>query len=115
VHHATAGRLERQVDRAIRFNPTVLLILSENAVGSDWVEHEVRLARSLEKEMGRDVLCPIALDDSWKECRWPERLVEQIMEYNVLDFSGWEDCNSFDRMFRRLVEGLNLFYQKEGP
>lgn len=113
VHHTTAGRLEKQVDRAIRLNPTVLLVLSESAVESDWVEHEVRLARRLEKETGRDILCPVALDGSWKECRWPERLREQIEEYNILDFSGWQDVNTFDRVYRRLIEGLDLFYRKD--
>jgi hypothetical protein len=113
VHHATAGRLERQVDRAMRLNPTVLLILSENSVRSDWVEHEARLAHKLEKELGRDVLCPVALDLSWKQCRWPERLREQIEEYNILDFSNWGDKASFERMYRRLVDGLDLFYQKK--
>src|SRR5258706_3879139 len=66
IHHAKAGRLEKQIDKAIRQNPTVLLILSEHSIKSDWVEHEVRTARGLEKEMGRDVLVPVALDDSWK-------------------------------------------------
>jgi hypothetical protein len=112
IHHATAGRLERQVDRAIRLNPTVLLILSSHSTKSDWVEHEVRLARELEKETKRDVLCPIALDDTWKFCDWPERLREQIMEYNILDFSNWHSHSTFDRMFGRLIEGLNLFYKK---
>lgn len=113
VHHATAGRLERQVDRAMRLNPTVLLVLSTNAVESDWVEHEVRLARKLEKETGRDVLCPVALDGSWKACRWPERLREQVEEYNILDFSRWRDGEHFGRMYWRLLEGLDLFYRKE--
>lgn len=111
VHHATAGRLETQVDRAIRLNPTMLLILSESSVKSDWVEHEVRLARELEKESGRDVLCPIALDGGWENCRWPQRLREQIMEYNILDFSNWQDRVTFDRMYRKLAEGLDLFYR----
>lgn len=111
VHHATAGRLERQVDRAIRLNPTVLLVLSEHSVQSDWVQHEVRLARKLEVETKRDVLCPVALDDRWKTCRWPERLREQVMEYNILDFSGWRDGDIFRRMFTRLLDGLDLFYK----
>lgn len=114
VHHATAGRLEKQVDRAIRFNPTVLLVLSRDSTKSDWVEHEARSARQLEKELGRDVLCPIALDGSWEKCSWPDRLLEQIMEYEILDFSNWRDNVSFDRMYRKLVEGLDLFYRKEG-
>jgi hypothetical protein len=111
VHHSTAGRLERQIDRAIRLNPTVLLALSEHSVKSDWVEHEARLARKLEQETGRDVLCPVALDDSWKDCDWPERLREQIMEYNILDFSDWRDEDNFLRMFGRLLDGLDLFYK----
>lgn len=113
THHATAGRLEAQVDRAIRMNPTVLLVLSVHSVESDWVEHEVRLARRLEKETGRDVLCPIAIDDSWESCTWPERLREQVMEYHILDFSTWNDEASFQRMFLRLIEGLDLFYSKK--
>jgi hypothetical protein len=112
VHHATARRLEKLVDHAIRHNPTVLLILSEHSTEIDWVEHEARVARRLEKELGRDVLCPVALDDSWKACRWPERLREQIMEYNILDFSNWNDEAFFQRVFARLMDGLNLFYKE---
>jgi uncharacterized protein YjbI with pentapeptide repeats len=111
IHHATAGRLETQIDRAIRLNPTVLLILSAHSVASDWVQHEARLARKLEIETKRDVLCPVALDESWKACKWPERLREQIMEYHILDFSEWIDEHHFDRMFGRLLDGLDLFYQ----
>ncbi len=58
IHDATSGRLEKVVDRAIRQNPIVLLLLSENSVKSDWVEHEAQLARELEQELGRNVLCP---------------------------------------------------------
>jgi hypothetical protein len=81
-------------------------------VKSDWVEHEARKARELEKETGRDVLCPVALDEAWKDCRWPERLREQIMEYNIMDFSKWKDEEEFGRKFAKLVEGLDLFYKK---
>ena len=111
VHDAKSGRLEKQIDRAIRQNPIVLLILSSNSIKSDWVEHEVRIARALEQEVKRDVLCPIALDDSWKISFWPKRIMEQVMEYNILDFSAWEDESKFDGMFRRLIDGLELFYK----
>lgn len=111
IHEMKAGRMEKQVDRAIRQNPTVLLVLSEHSLNSDWVEHEVRTARALEKEMGRDVLCPVALDDSWKSSPWPKRVMEQVMEYNILDFSAWKDDNKFGNMFRKLIDGLELFYK----
>jgi hypothetical protein len=112
IHAATAGRLEKVVDRAMRLNPTVLLVLSENSVKSDWVEHEARSARELEKELKRDVLCPVALDGAWKDCSWPERLREQIMEYNILDFSNWKDEEAFEKKFRKLIDGLDLFYKE---
>lgn len=111
IHDMKAGRMEKQVDHAMRQNPTVILVLSENSIRSDWVEHEATLARKLEKEFGRDVLCPVALDDSWKSAKWPQRLMEQIMEYNILDFSKWKDDGEFGKMFNKMVAGLDMFYK----
>jgi uncharacterized protein YjbI with pentapeptide repeats len=111
IHDMKAGRVETQIDRAIHQNRTVLLVLSKHSTRSDWVEHEVRTARALEKDAERDVLCPIALDDSWKNSHWPKRIMEQITEYNILDFSAWQDDSKFDSMFRKLIDGLELFYK----
>lgn len=111
VHDSLSGPLEEQVDRAIRHNPTVLLILSANSIKSDWVEHEVNLSRKLQKEIGHHILCPITLDDKWKTCDWPARLMEQVEKYNILDFSKWEIENEFNNMYSRLVQGLDLFYK----
>lgn len=112
IHNAKAGKLEKQVDRAMRLNPIVLIVLSETSTNSDWVEFEAGKARKLEKELGRDVLCPVAIDDSWKDCDWPGRLRTQIENYNILPFKGWEDQAVFDRMFAKLLGGLDLFYKK---
>lgn len=113
IHHSTSGRLERVVDRAIRLNPTVLLVLSRDSVNSDWVEHEVTKARKLEKELGRDVLCPVTLDDAWKSsASWSAVLMDQVKKYNILDFSKWQDQDEFKGKFTRLLDGLNLFYAK---
>jgi hypothetical protein len=111
IRHAMSGRLEKQVDRAIRYHPIFLLIISANCDNSDWVQHEARLARQLEVETQRDILCPIALDTSWKLTSWPKRLKEQIEEYNILDFSEWQDEKQFQRMAARLLGGLHLFYK----
>ena len=113
VHDLKAGRLETQIDRAIRLNPTILLVLSEHSVESDWVEWEVRKARELEKELKREVLCPVALDEAWKSCPWPQRLRVQIEEYNILDFSDWRKPATFEKQFVKLIDGLGLFYRGE--
>ncbi len=113
VHDLKAGRLEKQIDRAMRLNPTVLLVLSKDSIQSDWVEHEVKSARGLEKELGRDVLCPVTLDEFWKEPMgtWSQVLMDQVKKYHILDFSKWKDEVVFNSMFGRLVEGLDLFYK----
>ena len=109
-HDLVAGRLETQLTRAIHLNEIILLVLSENSVKSDWVEFEAREAREKERQYGRDALCPIGLDMSWKTSRWSERLRMQIEDYNILDFSGWRDEAIFLRAFERLLKGLNLYY-----
>jgi hypothetical protein len=110
LHHATAGPLETQIEKAMRINDTVLLVLSADSVESDWVEHEVKLARKLEKEKRKHILCPVALDDSWATCSWDERLKEQIEKYNVLDFSTWQNPDRLKFQFNKLILGLQSFY-----
>ena len=111
IHDMKAGKMEKQVDRAMRLNQTVLLVLSKESVYSDWVELEATKARKIEKERGKDVLCPIALDDAWKTCSWNEGLRLQIEKYNILDFSKWQDKAVFERQFSKLLNGLDIFYQ----
>lgn len=113
VHDATAGPLEKVVVRAMKQNPVVLIVLSKASTKSDWVQFEVRKARELELDLERNILCPIALDDSWKISGWPERVRQQIEEYNILDFSKWESESEFKMMFEKLIKGLQLFYKKD--
>lgn len=112
VHHMTAGPVEKQIDNAIRVNETVLLILSEHSVSSDWVEYEVSKARELEKSLNRHVICPIALDHSWKDAPWPGVIMNQVKKYNILDFSEWEKGEAFNTQFAKLLKGLNIYYRK---
>ena len=78
---------KRIVWREVSHSQTVLLILSKNSVVSDWVEWEAKEARKFKKETGRDILCPIALEDSWKTCDWLGALRGQIENYYVMDFA----------------------------
>ena len=115
VHDLKAGRLEDQIDRGIELNRLVLLILSENSVRSDWVEHEAATARELERKLRdqgspKDVLCPIRLDDACFSCDWPRVLRRQIEDYNILDFSGWRDAPTLAKQFAKLYDGLLLNY-----
>jgi hypothetical protein len=112
IHDMKAGSIEEQVGRAIRQNQIVILVLSEHSTRSKWVKHEVRTAWLVEKDTGSKVLCPIALDDSWRSSPWPKRIIERILKYNIIDFSVWKDDRKFDEMFHRLIDGLELFYKR---
>jgi len=37
--------------------------------------------------------------------------MEQVMEYNILDFSAWQDDSMFGSTFNKLIDGLELFYK----
>ncbi|MCH8046689.1 MAG: toll/interleukin-1 receptor domain-containing protein [Planctomycetes bacterium] len=113
-HDALAGDLQKQIDRAMRLNDVVLLILSESSVESDWVEHELKQARQKEKQEGRDVLCPVALDDTWKEKTDSDVLWGQLTKKNILDFSKWK-TKAFEQPFAKLVKGLKVNYPRPAP
>jgi len=38
--------------------------------------------------------------------------MEQVKEYNILDFSKWDENANFKNMFGKLISGLNLYYKK---
>ncbi len=61
----TGDKLRTQIYEAIQKQDKLLLILSERAVKSDWVEREVELAFERERQPpGTLVLFPIRLDDA---------------------------------------------------
>ena len=108
-HDLLAGPTQKQVARAIGLNDVVLLILSETSIKSDWVELELEMAREKEKRDGRPVLCPIALDDTWKDKKG-DVLWRQALKKNALDFSKWR-TKAFGPVFKKLVSGLKIWYR----
>lgn len=108
-HERVVGWREGQIDRAACQNPKVLLVLSEHSIKNDWLESEINEAIKREKETGHGVLYLVALDERWKDGRGPKPVIEQLREYNILDFSAWRNNSLFDDMLRRLIEELDLF------
>ena len=108
-HDAVAGPLKRQVTDAIRVNNVVLLVLSKASVDSDWVAYELKKAREKEKKEGRDVLCPVALDATWK-ARIDDPAWLYLTDKLILDFPVWENDEAFDPQFQKLLKGLKIYY-----
>lgn len=106
AHEDKGAVRERQSKLAIEHDLTLLLVLSQSSVQSDWVEHEMRLARKLEKATGEDVLCPVSLDDSWKASPFQTRITDKIPEDEVASFAEWSDPAKMDAALSRLLEAI---------
>jgi hypothetical protein len=93
------------IDEAVRLRDKVLLILSEGAIASDWVEGEV--TRGLDEERTRKqlVLFPVRIDDAVMQTSeaWARLLRGQR---NIGDFTGWKDQDSYQKSFERLMRDL---------
>lgn len=113
IHDLVAGPLVRQIADAIRLNDSVVVVLSKESVASDWVTDEVEKTRGRERKEGRDVLCPISLDDSWKALDHPV-WTQLTREKNILDFSDWSNDALFDKAFAKLLRGLKRYYPPGG-
>lgn len=86
-HDMVAGSIERQATQGIRMNDVVVLVLSDSSLKSDWVWDEIEVALKKENEEDRDILCPISIDNAWKEPhRNKRRLMNQITERFIVHF-----------------------------
>ena len=109
VHDAPFGRPDNIVIRAMRQNPTVLLVLSEHSAGRNWVDYEIDQAQKLGQILQRTVLCLITLDGHPQSETWPEALIDQMTQHPILDFSNWHDAQGFETTFAHLIDRLGLF------
>ena len=118
-HELSAGSLQLQVHRALAEQDIVLVVLSRNSVESDWVENELEMARHREKGERRDLLCPIALDDTWQaklnnQTQSARSLWRKLGDKYVIDFSGWK-TKRFEVSFKQLTRGIRKNYNPESP
>jgi hypothetical protein len=101
------------IDDAIRLRDKVLLILSEAALGSDWVEGEVTRALDEERTRKQVVLFPVRIDDAVMQTSeaWARLLRGQR---NIGDFTGWKEHDSYQKSFERLMRDLRVAPQAAG-
>ena len=108
VKDAEAGPLSSQIAKQIRVQDVVLLVLSENSVHDDWVENELDMALRRERKEGRNLICPVAIDDSWKD-QMHVNFKTLARKKVIIDFSKWK-TKAFEREFERLVMGLKKHF-----
>jgi hypothetical protein len=110
--------VDEQLERAIQVHDRLLLVLSENSLGSKWVEMEILRARAVERRESRKKLFPIRLVDMEVIKAWRrgdpdtgEDLGQEMRRYHIPDFTNWKDQDAFEAAFGRLLRDLKA----EGP
>jgi hypothetical protein len=83
----------------------VLLILSEGAIASDWVEGEVTPALDEERERKRSLLFPIRIDKAVLDTKeaWARMLRGQR---HIGDFTRWKEHDAYRQALERLLRDL---------
>jgi uncharacterized protein YjbI with pentapeptide repeats len=99
------AKVRSSIDESIRLHDKLLLVLSEQSVASEWVEHEVEAALERERKENRAVLFPIRLDNAIMETEggWPALI--RNTRY-IGDFTHWRDYNAYQKGFARLLRDL---------
>lgn len=92
-HEAKGAVRDKQSKLVINHDVALLLVISESSVRSDWVDHEARLAKKLERAADGPVLYPIALDESWRALREAGRALDELPDERVFPFPGGTDAD----------------------
>lgn len=98
-------RIRQRIDEAIHVHEKLLLLLSEQAIESKWVEDEVEAALEKEARQKRGVLFPIRLDNIVMQTTqaWAATLRRTR---HIGDFSKWTDPQAYQTAFERLLRDL---------
>lgn len=95
----------QHIDESIHRYDRLVLILSEHALQSAWVEREVVAAREKEDHEQRPVLFPIRLDDAVMQTTkaWA---ADVRRRWHIGDFTRWKDYDAYQQAFERLLRDL---------
>lgn len=104
-------KIRSRIDEAIHVHEKLLLLLSEHAIESSWVEDEVETALEKEKRQMREVLFPVRLDESviHTSQAWAAKLRRTR---HIGDFTHWTDPQIYQQAFDRLLRDLKAAKQR---
>lgn len=105
----TGDKIRECIDGNIRLYDKVLLILSEYAIASPWVETEVETALEKERQMQergnpQTVLFTIRLDDTILHTT--KSWAKEVRRRHIADFTGWKQDNDYQKALQRLIHDL---------
>jgi hypothetical protein len=98
-------RIRDTIEKTIKMYDKLLVILSRNSIGSDWVEKEVETAFEEERRRNASVLFPIRIDQEVMNCNraWAADIRRTR---HIGEFTEWEDVASYQDALGRLLRDL---------
>ena len=98
-------KLRDKIYEAIQRQDKLLIVLSEHAIGSLWVEEEVEAALDREHQhQGTFLLFPIRLDD--QVLQTSKAWGVAVRQRYIGDFRQWMDDATYQRALQRLLRDL---------
>jgi len=105
-HRMKAGsKIRETLDKAIKSNDKLLLILSENSVNSEWVEKEVETAFEEERHKKITSLFPLRLDETVMDTDKPWA-ADIRRARHIADFRGWRRKALYQKALDKLISDL---------
>jgi TIR domain-containing protein len=102
----TGDKLRDKVYEAIQRQDKLLIVLSEHAIGSLWVEEEVDVALDREhQQKGTYLLFPIRLDDQMLQTGKAWAIA--VRQRYIGDFRQWTDDAMYQRALQRLLRDMH--------
>ena len=98
-------KLRVAIDKAICACGSLVLVLSEHSIQSDWVEQEVETALEMAREQKRPVLVPIRLDTTVMAAKtgWPAVIRRSR---HIGDCTNWRDPSAYQEAMHHLLSCL---------
>ncbi len=98
-------KIRARINEAFHLQDKLLLLLSEHAMASIWVEDEVEAALEKEQRQQREMLFPVRLDESVMQTSqaWAAKLRRTR---HIGDFTHWADPQAYQSAFERLLRDL---------
>jgi hypothetical protein len=100
------AQIRPTINESIRVHDKLLLVLSEQSVGSQWAEQEVESALAQEQQQNETVLFPMRLDGAVAEMNNNWLGLIQDTQHQIRDFSSWQDETAYGQTFEQLLLDL---------
>jgi TIR domain len=101
----TIGAPQRAaLGEAIHQHDKLLLVLSDGALRSSWVESEVETALERERKERRTILFPVRLDD--EVLNSPLAWAGEVRRRHIGEFKDWKSHGAYQHSLGRLLRDL---------